>query len=245
MRNDLLQVQLRQKRVESNRLKLDNALKLAQMVLAQYIGLEGKDIDVSALVEPAQLPAAPTIKVDHDQAVTATPEYQLLQKNVEASALQRKMEAGKLLPSVAVGAGYNYYDMGSGMDSHFGMVFATVSVPISGWWGGSHAVKRRKLAEQNAREQLTDNTQLLKIGMQKDWNDVDDAYKQLVLAKKSIEQSEENLRLNRDYYHAGTVTMNDLLTAQQQYQQSRDRYTDAYAQLQVKMLEYRQSTGRE
>ena len=39
--------------------------------------------------------------------------------------------------------------------------------------------------------------------------------------------------------------MNDLLTAQQQYQQSRDRYTDAYAQLQVKMLEYRQSTGRE
>jgi outer membrane protein TolC len=245
MRNDLLQVQLRQNEVESNRLKLDNALKLAQMVLAQYIGLEGKDIDVSALVDPAQLPAAPTIKVDHDQAVTATPEYQLLQKNVEASALQRKMEAGKLLPSVAVGAGYNYYDMGSGMDSHFGMVFATVSVPISGWWGGSHAVKRRKLAEQNAREQLTDNAQLLKIRMQKDWNDVDDAYKQLVLAKKSIEQSEENLRLNRDYYHAGTVTMNDLLTAQQQYQQSRDRYTDAYAQLQVKMLEYRQSTGRE
>ena len=36
---------------------------------------------------------------------------------------------------------------------------------------------------------LSDNAELLKIRMQKNWNDVDDAYKQLVLAKKSIEQS--------------------------------------------------------
>ncbi len=243
MRNDLLRVQLRQNEVESSRIKVDNALKLSRMVLAQYIGMDGSDVDVTTDADPAVLPAAPTIKVDHDLAVVYTPEYQLLQKNVEASTLQRKLEMGKLLPSVAVGAGYNYYDMGSGIDNHFGAVFATVSVPLSGWWGGSHAVKRRKLAEQNAREQLADNTQLLKIRMQKNWNDVDDAYKQLLLARKSIEQSEENLRLNRDYYQAGTVTMNDLLTAQQEYQQSRDRYTDAYAALQMKIVEYKQSVG--
>lgn len=64
------------------------------------------------------------------------------------------------------------------------------------------------------------------------------------LAKRGIEQSEENLRLNHDYYRAGTVTMNDLLDAQQQYQQCRDRYTDAYAALQTKILEYRQSVGQ-
>ena len=91
---------------------------------------------------------------------------------------------------------------------------------------------------------LPDNAELLKIRMQKNWNDVDDAYKQLVLAKKSIEQSEENLRLNRNYYHAGTVTMNDLLDAQQQYQQCRDRYTDAYAALRTKIVAYEQSVGR-
>lgn len=64
------------------------------------------------------------------------------------------------------------------------------------------------------------------------------------LAKRGIEQSEENLRLNHDYYQAGTITMNDLLDAQQQYQQCRDRYTDAYAALQTKILEYRQSVGQ-
>ena len=153
------------------------------------------------------------------------------------------MELGKRLPDVGVGAGYTYTDMLRSRNN-FGMVFATVSIPISDWWGGSHAVRRRQIAARNAREQLEDNMQLLKINMLKNWNDVDDAYKQLALAKKGIEQSEENLRLNRDFYHAGTVKMSDLLDAQRLFQQTRDQYVDAFAQLQIKMLEYRQSIGQ-
>ena len=243
LRNDLLAVQLKQNELESNKLKLANGLKLSQMVLAQYIGKDGEQVDVSTIVDPSQLPDYPMVKVNHDQAVTLTPEYQLLEKNVEATSLQRKMEVGKHMPSIGIGAGYSYQNFGDGINNNAGAVFATVSVPISSWWGGSHAIKRKKIAEDDAREQLADNTQLLKIRMQKNWDDMDDAYKQLQLAKKSIEQSEENLRLNRDFYYAGTVTMNDLLDAQQKYQQCRDRYTDAYAQLQIKIVEYKQSVG--
>ncbi len=243
MRNDLLSVQLKQNEVESARLKLDNGLKLARLVLAQYIGMENKDIDVSPDGDLLQMPVYPAIKVDHNQAVNELPEYQLLQKDVEATNLQYKLEIGKRMPSLGIGAGYSYYNMGKGTNNNFASMFVTMSIPISGWWGGSHAIKRSKLVEDNAREQLAINTQLLKIRMQKDWNDLDDAYKQLELSRKSIEQSKENLRLNSDYYHAGTVTMNDLLIAQQQYQQCRDRYTDAYSQLQLKMVEYRQSIG--
>lgn len=154
------------------------------------------------------------------------------------------MEVGKQLPKVAIGVGYNYYDMQRGMKNNFGAAFATVSVPISQWWGGLHAIKRKRLAEESAQQQLTDNAQLLKIRIQKNWNDLNDAYKQLLLAKKGIDQSEENLRLNRNFYQAGTITMNDLLDAQQQFQQSHDRYTEAYAALQTKMIEYEQSVGR-
>ena len=243
MRNDLLEVQLKQNEIESNKLKLENGLKLARMALAQYIGTEG-GIDVSTTIDASALPAYPMIKVDHSTAVAATSEYQLLQKNVDATSLQRKMEEGKRLPTVGVGVGYNYMNMGSGIKNNFGAVFATVTIPISQWWSGLYAIKRKKLAEENARQQLTDNAQLLEIRMHKNWNDVDNAYKQLVLAKKSIEQSEENLRLNRNFYHAGTVTMNNLLDAQQKYQQCRDQYTDAYAALQTKILEYEQSIGK-
>ena len=57
-------------------------------------------------------------------------------------------------------------------------------------------------------------------------------------------QDEENLRLNRDYYRAGTSRMSDLLEAQLLYQQSLDKHTDAFADYQNKLLEYRQAIGQ-
>nr|WP_175549479.1 hypothetical protein [Xylanibacter ruminicola] len=36
--------------------------------------------------------------------------------------------------------------------------------------------------------------------MQNVWNNVEESRQQLQIAKRSIEQAEENLRLNRDYY---------------------------------------------
>lgn len=243
MRNDLLQVQLRQNEVESSRIKLDNGLRLARRVLAQYIGAEG-ETDAADTVNTASMPPFLIQEVNNDNAVAATPEYKLLQKNVEVTRLQKQMEIGKNLPSIGIGATYSHYNMAEGMKNTFGMVFATVTVPISQWWGGAHAIKRRQIAEDVARRQLADNRQLLAIRIQKNRDDVNDAYKQLAIARKGIEQSEENLRLNRNFYQAGTVTMNNLLDAQQKYQQCRDRYIEAYAAWQIKIVEYEQSIGR-
>lgn len=243
MRNDLLQVQLRQNEVESNRIKLDNGLRLARRVLAQYIGAGG-ETDAADTVNTASMPPFLIQEVNNDDAVAATPEYKLLQKNVEVTRLQKQMEIGKNMPSIGIGATYSHYNMAEGMKNTFGMVFSTVTVPISQWWGGAHAIKRRQIAEDVARRQLADNRQLLAIRIQKNWDDVNDAYKQLAIARKGIEQSEENLRLNRNFYQAGTVTMNNLLDAQQKYQQCRDRYIEAYAAWQIKIVEYEQSIGR-
>lgn len=240
MRNDLLQIQLRQNDIQSLRLKLQNSFSLVRMLLSQYCGLRDTSFAVVCQTDAALL--QPTMQ-DHHQAVAGTAEYQLLGKQVEATALQTKMAVGKNLPTVAVGVSYNYHNLMES-DRSFGMLFATVIVPISDWWGGSHAVKRRKIEHQQAVEQLQDNAQLLQIRMQSAWNSVVEAQQQLQLAQRGIEQAEENLRLNRDYYKAGTSKMSDLLEAQQLYQQALDRQTDAFADYQNKLLEYRQATGQ-
>ena len=242
MRNDLLQVQLRQNDVESQKVKLQNGIGIVRLLLAQYCGLNNEQFIVES-TEITDGSSQQVIKQNCDQALLGTAEYQLLNKQIEATKLQRKMEIGKNLPTIGVGAGYNYHNL---LDNGhtFGMVFASVSVPISDWWGGSHAVKRKKIAQQQAEEQLVDNSQLLKIRMQNAWNNVEEARQQLQIAQRSIEQAEENLRLNRDYYKAGTSKMSDLLEAQLFYQQSLDRRTDAFADYQNKLLEYRQATGQ-
>ena len=63
------------------------------------------------------------------------------------------------------------------------------------------------------------------------------------IAERIIEQAKENLRLNRDFYQAGTTTMSDLLEAQLLYQQALDKRTDTYTDYQNKLLAYRQAVG--
>ena len=240
MRNDLLQVQLRQNDIQSQRLKLQNGISIVRLLLSQYCGLRDTSFAISY---QSDAPLAHLSRQNHNQSLLGTAEYQLLGKQVEAAKLQKQMVVGQNLPTLAVGAGYNYHNVLENNHS-FAMVFATVSVPISDWWSGSHAIKRKKIEHQKAVEQLEDNAQLLKIRMQNAWNGVEESYQQLQLAKRSIEQADENLRLNRNYYRAGTSKMSDLLEAQLLYQQALDKHTDAFADYQNKLLEYKQATGQ-
>ena len=244
-RNDLLQVQLRKGEVESAQLELENGLATVSQLLAQHIGKVGEKIDVVALdgSPVGTVPALPVaLRQDHQSALAVTPQYRLLEKNVESHRLQHKLKVGQNMPSVGVGASYSYNDFFEKSSS--AMVFAAVQVPISGWWGGSHAIKKQKLALQDAQEQMEDNGQKLVIRMNNAWAAVETSHKKLLIAHDAITQAEENLRLNRDYYRVGSTKMSDLLLAQQQYQQARDRYTDAFADFQTKQLEYRQATGQ-
>ena len=244
-RNDLLQVQLRKGEVESAQLELENGLATVSQLLAQHVGKTGEPLDVTVPdgFAVGTVPALPVaLRQDHQTALAATPQYRLLEKNVESHRLQHKLKVGQNMPNVGVGASYSYNDFFEKSSS--AMVFAAVQVPISGWWGGSHAIKRQKLALQDAQEQMEDNGQKLIIRMNNAWAAIETSHKKLQIAADAIVQAEENLRLNKDYYRVGSTKMSDLLLTQQQYQQARDRYTDAFADFQTKQLEYRQATGQ-
>ena len=241
-RNDLLQVQLRKNSVASDRLQLENGLKLSRMLLGQYVGIKADSLSI----EPISFdePASPErLRTDHGAALLTTPEYQLLAKNVEANRLQQKITVGKYLPTVGVGASYMYDDL-MDKDNTTAMVFAKVSVPLSDWWGGSHAIKKQKIQTMMAQNEQRNNSDLLLIQMQKLWNDVEESYKQVKLAEESVVTATENVRLNTNYYQAGTTTLSDLLDSQLLLQQSRNQHTDAYTQYLIKQTQYLQATGR-
>lgn len=240
-RNDLLQVQLRKNEMRASRIKVENALQTVSDLLAQVMGHAGEPVEVVSPSSGCDDPMA--YYQSPETAIVNTNEYQLLEKQIEAGRLQYKMSVGKNLPTVAVGGGYVYNNvMDKSQSNLVGML--TVSVPISSWWGGSHDMKRQKLQVANAENEKRDKSELLMVKMRKAWNDLNDAYKQVAIARESIAQSEENLRLNTDYYEAGTVAISNLLDAQTLYQQSRDKYVESVSDYEVKKREYLQSTGR-
>ncbi len=243
--NDLLEVKLKRNEMLVSRNELDNGITVMKLLLAQTVGMGVTDsIDVASEVPVGTVPPFPEdLYRNPAECLDQTVAHGLLRSNVQAKELEQKMALGSNLPTVAAGAGYNYEHL---LDqSHtFVNVYVTVSIPLTDWWGGSHSMKKKALETKIARTQLEDNSQLLMVAMINAWNDLATAHSQMEISRESISQAEENLRLNRNFYEAGTTTISDLLKAQTLYQQARDSFSDAYGDFELKKLIYLQSTGR-
>ncbi len=238
--NDLLKVELKQQSVESSRLKIENGLMVSKILLKQHIGIKDSIFDISFKEFPEII--SPIIYyVNPENAVLYRTESKMLDKSIEVARLQKNMEIGKNLPTVALGASYVYRDL-LDQNTDFGIVFATVSIPISSWWGGSHAIKRESLKQQQAQNTSQNAKEMMQVEIQAKWNELEEAYKQVLISEKSIVSAKENLRVSKDYYNAGLSPLSDLLEAQTTLQNSYDQRSGARTNYQTKLSDYLQVT---
>lgn len=247
--NDLLKVQLRQHELRSNRLKVENGIRVLSMLLAQQCGITSAfDIIPPSSEGSGEVDIQFVEMADASTAATMRQEYELATKNVEAQTLQVKMERGKHLPTVAVGVmGMN---MGMGglsenvrryADTNItnGLALATVSIPISSWWGGKHALRRQKMKAQQAENDRQEALQMLTIDIESAWSNLQEAQQQVAVAQTAVRQSEENLRQASARYAAGTEDLTDLLDAETLHRQSQNNLSSAFAAYRIAMAKYK------
>jgi len=242
--NELLKVSLQYNDLASKMVDLDNGIKLCRMVLSQYVGAPvNSPVDIAAEVPDAVPPYPLDLRIDPAEALPQTNDYQLLVQQVKAAKLEKRMEIGKNLPTILGGAGWYYHNVLE-QGHNFGALMLAINIPISGWWGGSHAIKRKELAVKNAQIELEDLSEMLQINMQNKWDELTAAHRKMEIASQAIDQSAENLRLNRAFYNAGTGTITDLLDAQTLNRQARDNYIASYGAFRAALAEYLAATGR-
>ncbi len=249
-RNDLLKVQIRQQELESARLQLQNAQHILRLLLAQQIGCASQDIDISAT--EIEIPVNPdNLQVSVLDAVNMRDELSLATKGVEVSRMQVRQERGKLLPTIGVGVtGFNY-GMGGLPDAlgyyvktnaTNGLALGSLSIPITAWWGGSHAIKRRKMALQQSQNILQQTREQLAIDIESAWSSLQESYKQIEIARTGVAQAQENLRLSLNGYKAGTETLTNLLEAETLNRKMQDGLSSAIADYQIKKSNYIRKT---
>ena len=249
-RNDLMKVRLKMQELSSDSLKLANAHYVMCLLLAQQTGMTGEEIDVEpTLSDTDENPA--DIYVVTDEAVQTRSELALAQKGVEAGKLKVRMETGKRLPTVAVGLmGYHsgVGGLSDGMASligrsfNNGMVFGTVQIPLTAWWGGSHAIRRQKMALQQSQNQLADAREQLTIDIKASWSSLQEARKQIDIARASVDEATENLRMSMDKYRMGTEILSDLLESETLLRKSQNLLSQARADYMVKRADYIRKT---
>lgn len=249
--NDLLRVRLELQKLSSDSLTVSNAHHIMCMLLAQQIGMASEQIDVDSgtaitVENPMDLYISPKLAVHNRH------ELAMAEKGVEAGRLKVKMEVGKHLPTVAVGLSANHVGMGgltesaksmmNGGKNTNGMVFGTVSIPLSAWWGGSHAIRREKLALRQSNNQLQDAREQLTIEIESTWSTLAQAYKQISIAQSSVEEAQENMHMSINKYRMGTIILSDLLESQTLLLESQNRLVQAQADYMIKRADYLRKT---
>ncbi len=250
-RNDVLRVEMKQSELSAQKLRLENGILLSSMALCQYIGepyTPGVRFSEAGLADstvsiPVLEASVQALYSDPATALLLREEYKLLENNVQAESLRTRMKKGEYLPELAVGARGLYMDMGHKGTGN-ALAFATLNIPVSGWWEASHALKEQRLREEMALNEQKDAQERMLLQMQQTWNELNEAMQQVKVARKVALQAVENLRLNRDNYEAGIISISDMLEAQVLLLEARNKETDARLELQLKKMAYLHSTGR-
>ena len=242
VKNDLLRVELEKKKLQSNRLKLENGISVAKLMLARQMNRDNADFDL-ADADLSQVTPPESYAISADDAVERRAESKLLAISREAAEKERSMERGKVLPTVAVGASLLYQNLLDD-DAVNGVLFASLTVPISDWWSNSYSTAKLDLKAKKAAIDEVENKNLIKVDIDAKWNALNESFKQIEISRDAIAQAEENLRIQREYYNAGTATLSNLLEAETLRQQAADSYTEAVTGYYTAVCAYLTATGR-
>jgi len=225
-RNDGLKVSLQRSRLRVQRLQLESGLRLSARDLRQHLGLPEDSSLV--LADSLSAPSDPgSLRGESRGALDRRLETGLLAQGVRAEELQTDLEAGALLPTVAVGAAAMRVEL-KGVDPTSNVIgFAMVSMPLSDLWSGTHNVRSHRVKVREASLREAEMRRKITLGVDKDWDDLDRAWQSSTVADEAVAQAEVNLAEKSDRYRNGLSTLSDLLEAQALRQQSLDGRTDA------------------
>ncbi len=251
--NDKMEVDLYASSLESTHLQLDNGKKLCREYLAYLTGVEVVDSvlweDIYSLKNPDNY------YVDPSAALLGRHETKLLQMKKDAALLQKKYTRGTLLPTVGAIFSLSYHYLSAQGENGIYHDFldttptgwwagVAVSVPISDWWGGRHKLKRSEISLRQAEIDYNDKQKLMKVEVAQKWNTMVEKYKQVEVAKRQLQQAEQNQKQHASAYRSGASTMTDRLHADALYEKSRTNYIDACIKYRLAITEYMHASGR-
>ena len=217
-RNDVLKVEVKVNEGALNLKRTENAVRLAKMNLCHYIGYPlDSDIDVA----DSSLPESGSVSGSAD--ISGRPEYQMLDKKVQAAAQQIRMTRADALPQAGIFAGYGYTHGLTVNDETFidkagFSVGAKVSIPIFHFGEHFYKIKSDKSKYEQAVAERDSNHELMTLEMSKAANELEESEYERVLSASNVASAEENLRVSRLHYDSGTETLSDLLEAQTLWQ---------------------------
>ncbi|MEN8136705.1 MAG: TolC family protein [Thermodesulfobacteriota bacterium] len=204
---------------------LDHAViveKKARAELAKSIALlqreTGSEVDLTRLLfnEFTDLPDLQDQAAYEEDMLNKRSEIKLLEETLGAATMQVKVARAGYYPRVDLAGKYSKYDnnpLGTTGDDDEIRTQLTLSMNIFAGFAVKSRVSAARFAEQGLRYDLEEVKRDFKVQLRNLFFDYRVSDDNVVVAANSIEQAEENLRVNRLSYDEGVSTESELLDA--------------------------------
>ncbi|GFE58448.1 TolC family protein [Geobacter sp. AOG1] len=239
-RNDLLQAEVRLAGSQQRRLDSTNRLGNAWLQLNYLI--DRKPDSRAELEETATLPpTAPT--ASEDLALTNRPEIKALEKSVEGSDLEVQETRGGYYPEIFAKAGLDYVQNRQVREQ--AIMAATIGLKINLFDGQATTGRYRQAVATRSRNEESLRQLKAAIGLEYRLaaNDAKVSFEKIKVTEKSIQQGEENLRINKDRYQAQVGTATDVIDAQTLLTQAKTDYYRSMFDYQVAVARVKKALG--
>ena len=232
-----MQLELKQSELKSGLVQLKGGIRLAKMNLLNSIGQDYcflpanadslkpfiDDIVFADRLEDLLPPQE--YYIPEEQLAASLNENQLLDLSVEAKKMEKRMALGEALPTVGVGASYNYSRTIN--ERANGTVFAIVQIPISDWGKVSRKVQRMDYQMQKASNDRDYLSSQLLLQVRQLWLGLTVAWDKMMVAQETMDLAQKTVDQLTGRYEAGLVPMSELLQAQTILRQSTEAYIDS------------------
>lgn len=223
---DALQLKLKRNEMLANQQQLTSGIRLSKRLLCTQIGIEYSDSLVFA--DPMfEQPPMPTFAFA-SAPDTLRPEVRLLQLNVEAEQLKRRLTLGEALPQLALVGTAFYGNLIKTEATPNAVAMLSLSIPLTSWWETSHKLHQHDIRIAEARIKQQHLNEMMSLEEEKAYSDMLDAAMLIKSDSAALEMAQENYRLATLNYNAGVATLSEVLQAHALLLQAHNAITDRH-----------------
>lgn len=236
VQTDMMQLELKQSELKSGLVQLKGGIRLAKMNLLNSIGQEYCLLpDLADSLKPHiddivfadrldNLLPPQEYYVPEEEMAASMDESRLLDLSVQAKKEEKRMALGEALPTVGLGASYNYSKT---INQRFNAAaFAVIQIPISDWGKVSRKVQRVDYQMQKAANERDYLTSQILLQVRQLWLELTVAWDRMMVARETMDMAQKTTDQLMESYNAGLVPLSEVLQSQTVLRQAAEEYID-------------------
>lgn len=248
-RADGLKVAVKVNEAEMSLTQAENGLALSKMLLCQLCGLPVENDVRLEDEESADLVATANVEnTDNSVAMENRPELKLLDNALDLSRQSTKLVRAAFLPQVILTGGYmaSNPNLFNGFERKLSGVWnvgVVVRVPLWNWMEGTYKVRASKIASSIVQLERDEISEKIELQVSQCKFKVNEANRRLSLARKNVENAEENLRCANVGFKEGVLQTTDVMAAQTAWLQAQSQKIDAEIDVRLSQVNLKKALG--